>query len=319
MKKLEIMNKLSTNMSRKVGDVQLWAKKNEPQIWLTVGLISFAGAVVTACRSTLKVNDILDEHQNNMKMINTGLENPELIKEGKSYTVEDAKRDKFTQYVHTSVDLVKLYALPAALSALSIVSILRSNSIMTKRYTAAVTAFNAVSEAFESYRRRVVEEQGELMDRHYRYGTKLETVTEKVTDENGKTHKVEKLQEAEDSVLDVPADGAVIFDENNPNWDRNATFNQLFLHGKQEMMNNILQTRGHLFLNEVYDELGFPHTPFGAIVGWKLGHGDDYVDFGISNLENPSNPTVAEFINGYSNKVVLEFNYDGVILNDLEE
>lgn len=317
MKKFEVMNKLSTNVSKKVGAAQLWAKENEAQIWLGVGIVSFAGAIVTACRSTLKVTDILDEHKQNMENIREALEDNTIGEE--EYSLQDAKQDKFISYTHLTVDLIKLYAVPAVLSALSIASILKSNSIMTKRYTAAVAAFNAVSEAFETYRKRVRDEQGEIMDRHYRYGTKLETIEEKITDENGKTRKVERVQEAEDSSFDVPSDAAVIFDETNPNWDRNANFNRMFLNAKQEMMTNILQTRGHLFLNEVYDELGFPHTPMGAVVGWKLGKGDDYVDFGLNNLNNPANPTVDEFVNGRSNRVVLDFNYSGIILNDLEE
>ena len=44
----------------------------------------------------------------------------------------------------------------------------------------------------------------------------------------------------------------------------------------------MLRARGHLFLNEVYEMLGMPHTPAGAVCGWikDSATGDGYVDFG---------------------------------------
>ena len=70
-----------------------------------------------------------------------------------------------------------------------------------------------------------------------------------------------------------------------------------------------------MFLNEVYEQLGFEHTSAGAVVGWIYGgFGDDYVDFGIFN---ESYKPARDFINGYNNAVVLDFNVDGVIYNQI--
>ena len=84
----------------------------------------------------------------------------------------------------------------------------------------------------------------------------------------------------------------------------------MWLRGQQNILNDILHTRGHVFLNEVYDALGFPHTPQGAVLGWIDGEGDNCIDFGLydQNKEN-----VRRFVNGVDNVIMLEFNHDGVI------
>ena len=61
--------------------------------------------------------------------------------------------------------------------------------------------------------------------------------------------------------------------------------------------------------------LGAPRTKAGQIVGWiydeKHPVGDNFVDFGIFNIHNPSN---RDFINGYEEAILLDFNVDGNIL-----
>ena len=42
---------------------------------------------------------------------------------------------------------------------------------MQKRYLGVVAAYNVLSAAFEEYRKRVRDEYGEDLDKHFRYGT----------------------------------------------------------------------------------------------------------------------------------------------------
>ncbi len=69
-------------------------------------------------------------------------------------------------------------------------------------------------------------------------------------------------------------------------------------------------------MNEVYDMLGFPRTKGGQSLGWVYNEknpvGDNYVDFGIYNLNDEAN---CAFINGYEYNIILDFNYDGCILD----
>lgn len=94
------------------------------------------------------------------------------------------------------------------------------------------------------------------------------------------------------------------FDSANKHWSPNAAHNKLFLQTQQNWMNDVLNARGHVFLNDVQDALGLDRTPAGQLVGWLrsgTGWGDGYIDFAITEAEDE--PGV----------FLLDFNVDGVI------
>lgn len=309
---MNFLEKVSNGLTEKAGQAGFVIKKRSPEILLAVGVISFVGTVVVACRATLKADRILDHHAEKVKDIEDAKEIAEEQPEEYDYDEEMYKRDMQIQTIKTGVDLAKAYAPAIALGALSLTCILVSRNILNKRYLGAVAAYNAVSAAFNEYRQRVRDEAGEMMDRHYRYGTELETVTVETVDEDGKKHKEKILQEKEGTAK-LPAGGAIWFDESNPKWDRNPNFNMAFLKGVQSRCNDILHARGYIFLNEVYDALGFVGTQEGAVIGWILGAGDDEVDFGLYRDENQCR----KFVNGEANRVLLDFNHDGPIWDKL--
>lgn len=99
-----------------------------------------------------------------------------------------------------------------------------------------------------------------------------------------------------------------IFDPSCISWTHEAERNRKFLEIHQQHANDILRTKGYVFLNEVYDMLGLPRTRIGQLVGWRLG---SYIDFGLDNELNFDE-------NGsYVNKPVLDFNVDGFILSSI--
>lgn len=61
---------------------------------------------------------------------------------------------------------------------------------------------------------------------------------------------------------------SIKFDEENRNWTPNPESNALFLKQQQNFFNNALTVGRVVFLNEVYEALGFDRTKDGAIVGW---------------------------------------------------
>lgn len=102
---------------------------------------------------------------------------------------------------------------------------------------------------------------------------------------------------------------ARIFGKKSVNWTNTSELNRMFLQCQESYANNLLRSRGHVFLNEVYDLLGLDRSPEGQIVGWYIDESNSHEDitFGIHNLENLS------FVNGDSKFCILDFNVDGVI------
>lgn len=47
-------------------------------------------------------------------------------------------------------------------------------------------------------------------------------------------------------------------------------YNHAFLLSMQSYARDVLQTRGHLFVNDLFDMLGFPRVQEGQIVGWAI-------------------------------------------------
>lgn len=98
----------------------------------------------------------------------------------------------------------------------------------------------------------------------------------------------------------------IMFNEKCSQWDDEAELNQLFLLNIEQRVNRQLKCYGHVFLNEVYDLLGYKHTPLGAVMGWVYEKGKE-ISFGLTE-EYFKNPTV---------DVPLHFNIDGVIVNKI--
>ena len=304
------LSKVSTSAAKFAGKAEFTIKKNSPEILLGAGIVGFVGTVVLACRATCRADEVLEFHRRKIKDIEDAKEIADADPEGEmSYDIEIYRQDKAIRYLKTTGNLAKLYAPTVAVGALSLACILTSRNIMQKRYLGVVAAYNGLSAAFEEYRKRVRDEYGEGLDKHFRYGTTYEELP--VYDENGKKTKEKEQVEKTETEMVMPTDDSCrFFDSSNPNWDKNPTFSMMWLRGQQNILNDILHTRGHVFLNEVYDALGFPHTPQGAVLGWIDGEGDNCIDFGLYDQNKES---VRRFVNGVDNVIMLEFNHDGVI------
>ena len=280
------------------------AKEDAPAIYLALGIIGFGATVVLACKATPKVKEIMDEHSKHMSDINVTLakcasDDPS-YKETE-YTEQDAKKDKFIFAVKTGGALVKNYAPAIVVGGLSIASFLASYKILNARYIAASSVAAAVSEAFRSYRKRVVDEFGEEVDRHLYFGTEKAKITE--LKEDGTT------EEKEIEMTNFDKNGiplyAKFFDEANPQWNKNPEINYMFLRGMQSRLNDKFHAQGYLLLNQVYRALDIPETDLGCEVGWFESHGDKFVDFGIFDSNNERKRA---FVNGYEPSILLCFN-----------
>lgn len=309
MKALQIKN----SVTRALCKTGLKLKKYSPEILAVVGTVGVVTSAVLACKATTKISTILDETKDQLDTIHSVVENPDTIVDGAEYTVDDAKKDTMIVYVHAGVKLIKLYGPSVALGAASLGCLLGSNHILRKRNVALAAAYTAVDKGFKAYRGRVVERFGEELDRELRYNIKAREVQEIVTDENGEEKVVT-------STIEVPefndnSEYARCFDETCLGWTRDAEYNFMFVKQIQNWANDRLDSKGHVFLNEVYEMLGMQKTRAGQSVGWvKDGDGDGFIDFGIFDIHNKAK---RRFVNGYEKSIWLDFNVDGPILEAL--
>lgn len=302
--------KLSNIMSvagRNLSVAKLKISKHSPELLLIAGIAGGVASAVMACKATTKVSEILDSTSEAVNTIHQVEENPPM---GSDYSHEDAQKDLFITYAQTGVKLVKLYGPSLVVGGLSVAAILASNNILRKRNVALAAAFSTVSKSFEEYRGRVVEKYGKDVDNQLRMGTHEEVVQETVTDDMGNEKQVSKTVKVTNP-LGSPY--AKLFDECNPNWEKNPDYSLMFLKSRQQFANDKLRSQGYLFLNDVLDSLGIPRCKEGQIVGWvfKGDEGDNFVDFGL----NEDNEWVQDFMNGDEPSVWLDFNVQGNILD----
>lgn len=279
-------------------------KKHSPEILVVAGIVGTVVSAVLACKATTKVAEILDETKGTLDTIHEGMETGAI--NGQEYTNEDGKKDTVVVYAQTGMKLAKLYGPAIILGTLSITSILASNNILRKRNVALGAAYAAIDKSFKEYRGRVIERFGEQVDTELKYGIKAKKFEEiEVDPETGKEKKVKKTVMVADPNLQ--SDYAVYFDSKSRNYETNPDYNRMFLKAQQAFANDKLQTRGHLFLNEVLDDLDLPRTPAGQIVGWTKDGPDGYVNFRIVEVERETEDGRHEPV------LLLDFNVEGNI------
>lgn len=309
MKKAEIMNTLT----RKFYRVGFKFKKHSPEILVGAGVVGVVASAVMACKATTKLDDVLAETKDTVDKIHDVTEHQEKIPEGKEYTVEDSKKDLTIVYTQAGVKLVKLYGPAVVLGTVSIAAIIGGHHILRKRNIALAAAYTAVDKGFKEYRGRVLERFGEEVDRELRYNIKAKEIEKTVTDANGKETVVKETVDVADPNL--TSDYARFFDDGCTGWTKDPEFNLMFLKDQQRYANDLFKSKGHLFLNEVYDMLGIPRTQAGQVVGWiydeKNPIGDNFIDFGIYDIADERKRS---FVNGYERTILLDFNVDGNIL-----
>lgn len=311
MKKIEIMNKMPKFMHK--AGFQL--KKHSPEILVVAGVVGTVTSTVMACKATTKLSAVLEEAKKDINTIHQVSENPEAFNvDPEIYTEEDSKKDLAIVYAQTGIKIAKLYAPAIALGALSITSIIASHHIIRKRNMALAAAYTMIDKSFKEYRGRVVDRFGKELDRELRYNIKAKEIEEEIVDDKGKKKKVKTTVNVIDP--NQRSDYARIFDEYCVGWSKDAEYNLMFLKAQQAHANDLLKSKGHLFLNEVYDMLGMRRSRAGQVVGWIYDESrtdrDNFVDFGIYDLNNEA---ARRFVNGYERNIILDFNVDGVILD----
>ena len=270
------------------------AQRYAPEILTALGVAGVATSTVLIAKQTLRLEVTIDEAEQRIARAHADKANGE-----DNLAVVKA-------YMANTSDMVKLYGAPVMLSVASIASILAAHGIMRRRNAALVAAYGVLETAFANYRERVREAIGEDREQELYVGARETTEVS----ESGKKTVKKDLSGGPKSPY------ALLFDETNIYWEPEAGTNKTFLLIKQQHLNDKLNVKGYLFLNDVHRALGFPDTKAGQIVGWiaDTTKGDGYVDLGIFE---PITDVKRDFINGHERNIWLNPNVDGPIIDKL--
>ena len=303
--KKDILSKLS-GCAKYAG---LTIKKHSPEILLVTGIIGTVSAAVLACKKTMELPEILEEHDAMKFKLD---EFKEANEDNPNY---NANKETSKLYLYTSLRITKLYAPAVSLGAVSIGCIVASNGILRKRNAYLAAAYAAVDKSFKEYRGRVIKRFGDEVDYQLKNGIEKLEVEETVVDDNGNETTVKKNID----VADRNATGSgysKYFTRSNPYWEENEDYVRMFFRSQQNIFNDKLHAEKKVVLNQVYEALGFEKTKTGMIAGWiddpNCSDSDCYIEFNAKKVWFRNED--GELEDGY----LIDFNVDGNIYDRIK-
>lgn len=296
------LGSIQKTITSTVGSHLLSVQTKSPALLFGAGVVGFVGTIVLATRATLKLEPVLAVAQETLQLTVIVVDAP-----GEPISKRERQKHITKVYLMSAVEVAKLYAPAFAVGVISIAALTSSHVILTRRNAALGVAYATIQKSYAEYRERVVKEYGTLKDLEFRHGSETREVA--VDTDDGVAVKTVKTFDP-----NKISGYARIFDESCPDWRKNAEANLMYLRSQQNYANDLFQTRGHVFLNEVYDMIGVPRSSAGQIVGWVRGEGDDFISFGLYE----DNPAAADFVNGRERSFLLDFNVTGNMFTKIE-
>ena len=301
-------------------------KAHRSEIAITGGALALVGAVGFGIKSGMEIVPILDERKAKVERYEAALnkeDEDEVAKKCEEYFDEEYDEEDYDHDVALAnkecfLGISKKLLVPLSLMGLA-GTLFVYGYVEEKKHSAILAgALASTQTAFTAYRERVKTYVGEEKEEFiYRGGKK---VVEK--DEDGNEVEKEIIETNDGRQLGLKSIDRC-FDESNENWVDGSDWNRDFLFRVQEEMNRLLQDRcengiGVVFLNEVYEALGYDKTADGNILGWYYEYGNDsahnhkgVIDFGLGCPDTAARL----FMNGYEKNVWLRFNVDGDMID----
>lgn len=213
------------------------------------------------------------------------------------------------------LDTAKTLAPAAIVGGATIAMIYFSNTISKKRLAAVGAAYTALQTAFDGYKKTMVDALGkESVEKIIR--PKLpnyDKTVEEILSGDNKSDAASVADAVITSMQDLSPYARIITEESSNCWDENEDYTSETLAAVQLWANRRLERKGHLFLNEVYDQLGLSRTREGSVVGWLKNSegGDGYVSFGDYDANTYRVPS--DDYSRVDTNFIVDFNVDGMI------
>jgi Family of unknown function (DUF6353) len=284
--------------SKASGKLDFFVRKNGPAILTATGVAGFVLTNVLTARASMRAKPKLEKLREDREKIQSKQIDA-------LYTVKDQARELSTLYLSDGMAIVKEFTPAISMGVVSIFCVVSSHKMMADKQAALMAAYTAVDRGFKAYRRRIEEELGKEKELELYRGVK---VIERKEGDEGFDPNVPCAIDYDDRRA---SPYSRFFDSDSVQWSKTPEYNMFFLKAQEDWANDRLRSHGFVFLNEVYESLGFKRSQAGQIVGWKLeGDGDGFVSFGLDSIGDDSSRA---FTNGVEHTVLLDFNVDGPI------
>ena len=296
------MVKILQSATQTTAHIAQVAKIKSPVILLTVGVVGvITSAVLIGRTSYLKAADIMEEHNDKLDLIT---ERDELGK----FTEKELGKEYLATNLQTAWNFTTAYAIPVTLGVISIGLMIKSNSILAARNGRLFAAYVGLQEAFNRYRRNIIEEHGTEADARAKLGYKKVEVIE----EDGSV--VEKLvaTQAGNSL-----ECSLFVYDTDTLWVPGSMRMTVYAYEQARLnLQRRFDRKGHLFMNEVYETLHKDQTALGAINGWSKAKGDTVISFGeeFYKLVHSDDACMAHV----DDCILLDFNFSGEILSTFD-
>ena len=220
-----------TGLSKFVKSVSSSLKKHQPEILTGIGIAGMVTTTIMAVRATPKALDTLAE----IKDIHA--EDPDK----KEYAKDFVKK------------VVPIYIPSAVVGGLSIGCVIGASTINARRNAALATAYAISESALKTYQEKVIETVGEKKEQTIR-----EAVAKDTIEKNPIGNK------------EIIVTGAVETKCLDAISGRYFTTSVQRLQEVENELNRRILNDMYVSLNELYDELGLPHTKLGEDLGWNV-------------------------------------------------
>lgn len=302
-------NKLKNLMSA----IKFNFNNKKPEIYLGAGLVFGVGCVVATFIAARKIDPVVEKSKKRIEDAKNPVEQPN--ENGEDYAAKNGKA-LVKAYAVSAMDFGKLFGPAVAFGGLSVACLLGSHDTMGKKLKGMLAAYGTLDAAFRRYRAQIAEEFGEDTDRWAlisRYGVE-EKVKETIIDENGKKKSTVTSKIHYDK--DHPFNGYIrLFDDGCDGWNPDPGYSLNFLRAQQAIADDMLHSRGYLYLSEVFEMLGFKETATSRVTGWIMDPDDTLSDHHVLFGLDSNDPMTQAFLRGDETAVWLEFNVDGPIID----
>lgn len=320
--------KLPQGLTRAFGKLWLKTRNASPEIFVVSGIVCGGAAIVLTAVQTWKGKETLEEDiaiiKRNTK--NGAEKEKEEHPDWPHPTEEGRKKYLAKRSSILAKDIVKIYWLPITLGVSSAGLIWGGRTILRKELSALTAAYAALSESYNRYRQRVIDEYGAEKDEEFQYGYKLVDSVDSETGEVEKKPLIDK--DANLSQYGFWFDEGQ-WDKDNNEWvwknyqfDRSKLTNRMKIIGVENNFTHDLNTIGYVRLESVALCLGIdPKTAYQwHNIGWIWQEGRrNVIDLGV--LEGPNQLEVNKgFMDDHcsQNVCLINPNVDGYIgfIND---